>query len=140
MATTLKGTIWGGVVFSASPATVSVPTGYLVYQEDVGYINRTITIPNGVSVVEVYGRAINIDSEPAEVSIVVVNNYTNKAWLSSYNSDDVEIRGYVGVSPNKRYSIRVSTNTHTGASSEIETFYIKYSPEINKEPPTITDY
>ena len=130
----------GGTAFSASPATVSVPTGYLVYEEGVGYINRTITIPNGVSVVEVYGRAVNIDSEPAEVSIVVVNNYTNKAWLSSYNLDDVEFGGYVGVSPNKRYSIRVSTNTHTGASSEIETFYIKYSPEINNKTPTVTDY
>lgn len=130
----------GGTTFSASPATVSVPTGYLVNEEGVGFINRTITIPDGVSVIEVYGRAINIDSEPADISIVIVNNYTNRAWLSSYNTDDVEVGGYVGVSPNKRYSIRVTTSADNGASTDIQTFYIRYSPEINNKTPTITDY
>ena len=38
MATTLKGTIWGGVVFSASPATISIPTGYLVNEDDLYYV------------------------------------------------------------------------------------------------------
>lgn len=106
----------------------------------VDYITETITIPNGVHVVEVYGRDINIDSEPAEVSIGVFNNYTNKAWLNSSNVVDVEFGGYVGVSLNKRYSTRVSTDTDTGASSDIQTFYIKYSPEINKQTPDVYDY
>lgn len=60
MAATLKGTIWGGVTISASPATASVPTGYLVNEYDCGSaITRTITIPNNVHVIRAYAYAEN---------------------------------------------------------------------------------
>lgn len=65
----------------------------------------------------------------------------NKQWYHGSNGGDgfVSFLGYIGVTQNKQYSVRVLARVRGGDSS-IERFYIRYSPEINNQTPTITDY
>lgn len=102
-------------------------------------INKTITIPNGIHVIEVYAEAIGehmIDGHP--LYLFVSSN--NKQWYHGRDDDDsVSFQGYIGVTQNKQYSIGVFTRTRGGDSS-IDSFYIRYSPEINNKTPTVTDY
>lgn len=61
----------------------------------------------------------------------------NKDWGFSDTDSYVEIYENIGVTPNKQYTVTVELDPPGGA---ISTFYIKYSPEINNQTPTITDY
>ena len=140
MATTMKGIIGGGLTFTASPATVSIPTGYLVNEQNTynDDITRTITIPNGIHVIEVYANASSSHEEDYPVYMTVSSN--NKQWYRGGDyGETVSFLGYIGVTPNKRYSIRVYVGVR-GGESYIDRFYIKYSPEINNKTPTLTDY
>lgn len=136
MATTIKGVVGGGVVFSASPATeIVIPSGYLLNESNIfdDIIVRTITIPNGVKVIDV-GATIN----GIENDIWLEIRSNNKRWL--YMSDlynEVSLQGYIGVSPNKQYTVTLigSANSNT-----VYDFSIEYSPEINNKTPTVTDY
>ena len=126
----------GGVVFSASPATeIVVPTGYLINESNIfdDNITRTITIPNGVKVIDV-GATIN----GIENGVWLEIRSNNKRWLymrDYYN--EVSLQGYIGVSPNKQYTVTLigSANSNT-----VYDFFIEYSPEINNKTPTVTDY
>lgn len=103
-------------------------------------ITITITIPNGVKVIEVFAEAsANYDNPDYDVWLNIFSN--NKPWYDgSSNGDDVvAFTGYIGVTPNKQYSITVYSNLHAGWST-IDRFYIRYSPEINNQTPTVTDY
>lgn len=130
----------GGVINSdktinATSATASIPSGYLVnelYWITDGYNAYTFTIPNGVHVVEL-GAEANSHHYPETFMRVYSNN---KDWGFSDTDSYVEIYQNIGVTPNKQYT--VSVELYPGGA--ISMFYIKYSPEINKEPPTITDY
>ena len=129
----------GGVTISASPATeIVVPTGYLVNESNIydgSLIARTITIPNGVRIIEVYASA-NDGGVGNGVQLTVSSN--NKEWL--YGIDDyyeVSLKRYIGVTPNKQYTVKLSS---TGDGNTIYELQIKYSPEINKKTPDIYDY
>ena len=63
----------------------------------------------------------------------------NKSWLRNEDFYDVETDGYIGVTPNKQYTVTVSAYSPKNRVY-IDRFYIEYSPEINKQTPTITDY
>ena len=69
----------------------------------------------------------------------MINVSGNKPWLSNDDYYDVETDGYIGVTPNKQYTVEVSADTPYGRVY-IDRFYIRYSPEINNKTPTITDY
>lgn len=114
MSTTLKGTILGGVTIIASPATeIVVPTGSVHVTN-----NTTFTVPAGVKVI----------------------------YVRMNNSN------YVGVTPNSRHTLTWyygsrtllrcdhkkdwGTNNHPSKRDAT----ISWSPEINKQTPTITDY
>ena len=130
----------GGLTFTASPATVSIPTGYLVNEQNTynDDITRTITIPNGIHVIEVYANASSSHEEDYPFYMTVSSN--NKQWYYGGDySETVSFLGYIGVTPNKQYSIRVFARVRGGESC-IDRFYIKYSPEINNKTPTLTDY
>ena len=140
MATTIKGVVGGGLTISASSATEIVPTGYLVNEEKTydDDITRTITIPNGIHVIEVYANASSSHEQDYPFYMTVSSN--NKQWYyGSDYSEMVTFQGYIGVTQNKQYSIRVLTRVR-GSESYIDRFYIKYSPEINNKTPTIYDY
>ena len=129
----------GGVTISASPATeIVIPSGYLVDESSTNtdYITKTITIPNGVKVINVYASCYS-DDNTDPISISVFSNY--KSWLSNDSYYDVETDEYIGVTPNKQYTVTASANVHDG-HAYIDRFYIEYSPEINNKTPTVTDY
>lgn len=67
----------------------------------------------------------------------------NKVWFDDNNitgdASYIEFSGYVGVTPNKQYTITVSFSTNSGYPI-VDRYYIRYSPEINNKTPTIYDY
>lgn len=121
---------------------MSVPTGYLVDERNIhdDDITRTITIPNGIHVIEVYAEA-NEYYEYYYTPLYMTVSSNNKQWYHDSNDGDgsVSFQGYIGVTQNKQYTIRVHTRDRNHDSS-IDRFYIRYSPEINNKTPTVTDY
>lgn len=111
-------------------------------ETDESYTNnkRTITIPNGIKVIEVYGVVTNSDDFQG-MEVTVSSN--NKVWFDSNNTvgDEsyAEFSGYVGVTPNKQYTITLNFAI-SGGYPIINSYYIRYSPEINNKAPTIYDY
>ena len=121
MTTSLKGTIWGGVVFSASPATVSVPTGSTTISAGI------FTVPEGVNVIKLY-----IDHNIVYVGVTPKTKH--------------KINVITDVHGDEYFNIQVYCVTHNitymdiDSIDYIETVDISWSPEINKKTPTITDY
>lgn len=130
----------GGLTFTASPATeLVIPTGYLADRSKfTDNITETITIPNGVKVIEVYGYAYMINETHYGIQMKVKSN--NKVWAEASGDEAAEFNRYIGVTSNKQYTINMYAISRMGDDYTIETFYIKYSPEINKQTPTVTDY
>ena len=130
----------GGVTISATPATeIVIPTGYLAKEQTFYTVTKTITIPNGINVIELNAEN-NYDSSgdtEAYVSITVSSN--NKQWCSNGDLNSVWCSEYIGVTPNKQYTVTVEPGGEFD-NSYTAYFYIKYSPEINKQTPTVTDY
>ena len=141
MSTTLKGTIGGGgLTFTASPATkIVIPTGYLINETNTYSITRTITIPNGVKVIEVYVE-VGSDNQVESERVYTAVSSNNKSWASARGDYYAIAREYVGVTPNKQYTVKMSVNSRLYDDAIAYSYYIKYSPEINKQTPTVTDY
>lgn len=66
------------------------------------------------------------------MSLVVTGNVT--VWGYEYAYDI----WYVGVTPNKSYTLKLSTDSETGTESGSVT--ISYSQSINNQTPKVTDY
>lgn len=60
----------------------------------------------------------------------------NKTWYTDTQDGDVIFVGYIGVTPNKQYNVTLDII----AVSSSYRLQIEYSPEINKQTPTVTDY
>lgn len=101
-------------------------------------ITEYITIPNGVKVIEVYGYAYMNNETHYGIQMKVKSN--NKVWAEANGDEAAEFNRYIGVTSNKQYTINMYARSRMGEDYTIETFYIKYSPEINKQTPTVTDY
>ena len=128
----------GGVTISASPATeIVIPTGYLAKEDVYGKTTKTITIPNGVKVIELYASCNAYDSHVDETWVTIDVSSNNKQWYSNGDINSVESTEYIGVTPNKQYTVTVVAD---GEYEYQGYFYIKYSPEINIKTPTIYDY
>lgn len=129
------GVINGDKTINATSATANIPTGYLVnepYWITDGFAYEDITIPNGVHVVEV---CLEANSHHYPDTFMRIYSKT-KEWGHSDTDSYVAIYENIGVTPNKRYIISVDLDP----GGAITCFYIKYSPEINKQTPTVTDY
>lgn len=63
---------------------------------------------------------------------------SKKYWLSVYNYEYAYDIWYVGVTPNKSYTLKLSTDSETGTESGSVT--ISYSQSINNQTPKVTDY
>lgn len=61
-----------------------------------------------------------------------------KYWLSLWDYEDAYDIWYVGVTPNKSYTLKLSTDSETGTESGSVT--ISYSQSINNQTPKVTDY
>lgn len=101
-------------------------------------IEETITIPNGVKVIEVYASAESEELSSNAVSLFVGS--TNKTWFDDMvHNYTINFHGYVGVTPNKEYTILLQSESRLGLTC-YNGISIKYSPEINKQTPSVTDY
>lgn len=96
----------------------------------------TITVPAGVKVLKVEG-AVDHEHE-GEVALDVYSVNSKKYWLSVYNYEYASDIWYVGVTPNKSYTLKLSTDSETGTESGSVT--ISYSQSINNQTPKVTDY
>lgn len=96
----------------------------------------TITVPAGVKVLKVEG---DVYYEPGGTVVLDVYSVNGKKyWLSLYNYEYVYDIWYVGVTPNKSYTLKLSTDSETGTESGSVT--ISYSQSINNQTPKVTDY
>lgn len=96
----------------------------------------TITVPADVKVLKVDGGVYH-ESE-GEVALDVYSVNGKKYWLSLWGYKDANDITYVGVTPNKSYTLKLSTDSETGAESG--SVVISYSQSINNQTPKVTDY
>ena len=96
----------------------------------------TITVPAGVKVLKVEGDVYYEGVSAVALDVYSVNS--KKYWLSLYGYSDAYNIWYVGVTPNKSYTLKLSTDSETGTESGGVT--ISYSQSINNQPPKVTDY
>lgn len=96
----------------------------------------TITVPAGVKVLKVEGGVYH--EQEGEVALDVYSVNSKKYWLSVYNYNHASDIWYVGVTPNKSYTLKLSTDSETDTESGSVT--ISYSQSINNQTPKVTDY
>lgn len=96
----------------------------------------TITVPAGVKVLKVTGDVYH--EHEGEVALDVYSVNSKKYWLSVYNYEYASDIWYVGVTPNKSYTLKLSTDSETG--TELGSVTISYSQSINNQTPKVTDY
>lgn len=96
----------------------------------------TITVPAGVKVLKVEGDVYQ--EHEGEVALDVYSVNGKKYWLSVYNYEYASDIWYVGVTPNKSYTLKLSTDSETGTESG--SVVISYSQSINNQTPKVTDY
>lgn len=96
----------------------------------------TITVPAGVKVLKVEGDVSH--EHQGEVALNVYSVNSKKYWLFVYNYEYASDIWYVGVTPNKSYTLTLSTDSETGTESGSVT--ISYSQSINNQTPKVTDY
>lgn len=96
----------------------------------------TITVPAGVKVLKVEGDVYHEHEGSVALDVYSVNS--KKYWLSVYNYEYASDIWYVGVTPNKSYTLKLSTDSETGTESGSVT--ISYSQSINNQTPKVTDY
>ena len=96
----------------------------------------TITVPAGVKVLKVEGDVYH--EHEGEVALDVYSVNGKKYWLSLLDHEDAYGIWYVGVTPNKSYTLKLSTGSETGTESGSVT--ISYSQSINNQTPKVTDY
>lgn len=96
----------------------------------------TITVPAGVKVLKVEGDVYH--EHEGEVALDVYSVNSKKYWLSIYNYEYASDIWYVGVTPNKSYTLKLSTDSETDTESGSVT--ISYSQSINNQTPKVTDY
>lgn len=96
----------------------------------------TITVPAGVKVLKVDGGVYHEGEGEVALDVYSVNG--KKYWLSLFGYEDADDITYVGVTPNKSYTLKLSTSSETGTESGSVT--ISYSQSINNQTPKVTDY
>lgn len=96
----------------------------------------TITVPAGVKVLKVEGDVYH--EHEGEVALDVYSVNGKKYWLSVYNYEYASDIWYVGVTPNKSYTLKLLTDSETGTESG--SVVISYSQSINNQTPKVTDY
>lgn len=96
----------------------------------------TITVPAGVIVLKVEGEVYH--EHEGEVALDVYSVNSKKYWLSLWDYENAYDIWYVGVTPNKSYTLKLSTSSETGTESGSVT--ISYSQSINNQTPKVTDY
>lgn len=132
MSLVVTGNVTVGATLEASvPTTETI----LLSTMDVN-TTVTITVPAGVKVLKVAGDVYH--EHEGEVALDVYSVNGKKYWLSLWNYGSAIDIWYVGVTPNKSYTLKLSTDSETGTESGGVT--ISYSQSINNQTPRVTDY
>lgn len=128
--------VTGNVTVGAT-LEASVPTTETILLNFEG-ANTTVTIivPAGVKVLKVSGGVYH--EHEGEVALDVYSVNSKKYWLSLYNYGYASDTWYVGVTPNKSYTLKLSTDSET--DTESGGVIISYSQSINNQTPKVTDY
>lgn len=132
MSLVVTGNVTVGATLEASVPTTETK---LLSTMDVN-TTVTITVPAGVKVLKVSGDVYH--EHEGEVALDVYSVNSKKYWLSVYNYEYASDIWYVGVTPNKSYTLKLSTDSETGTESGSVT--ISYSQSINNQTPKVTDY
>lgn len=120
----------GGTTFSASPATVSIPTG--TYTPKVG-INApfTFTVPDKITIVQVSDK---LTAYKRYIGVTPGKAYELIIKIKPPGEDPQPNNVLLGLSNNHNY------NTWDMIPPNNNNFIISWSPEINNITPTIKDY
>lgn len=132
MSLVVTGNVTVGATLEASVPTTETS---LLSTVDVN-TTVTITVPAGVKVLKVEGDVYHENEGEVALDVYSVNG--KKYWLSVYNYESAYGTCYVGVTPNKSYTLKLSTDSETGTESGSVT--ISYSQSINNQTPKVTDY
>lgn len=144
MATTLKGTIRGGVTFIASPATINIPTGSTNFN-----YTGIFTPPPNVKVVKVrlygtdyYGNKID---ETTFVGVTPSREYKLTGELPFERQDEQEMFYmdavlYNVVTGTNKLVYWIGVDEYNADGADPLSCTISWSPEINTHTPTVTDY
>lgn len=118
-------------MFSASPATVSIPTGSIVI-----YGKRNFTVPNGVKIIQV-----SYDGSDNAISYVGVTSGSQHTLelFTGGSSQPITPHGVLCITHkiSKEYIHWVFVRLPYDADPK---YRLSWSPEINKQTPTVTDY
>lgn len=132
MSLVVTGNVTVGATLEASVPTTETR---LLSTRDVN-TTVTITVPAGVKVLKVEGDVFH--EHEGEVALDVYSVNSKKYWLSVYDYGSGSDIWYVGVTPNKSYTLKLSTASET--STESGSVTISYSQSINNQTPKVTDY
>lgn len=132
MSLVVTGNVTVGATLEASVPTTETR---LLSTTDVN-TTVTITVPAGVKVLKVSGDVYHEHKSDVGLDVYSVNS--KKYWLFVYNYEYASDIWYVGVTPNKSYTLKLSTYGETGTESGSVT--ISYSQSINNQTPKVTDY
>lgn len=132
MSLVVTGNVTVGAILKASVPTTETR---LLSTMDVN-TTVTITVPAGVKVLKVSGDVYH--EHEGEVALDVYSVNSKKYWLSVYNYEYASDIWYVGVTPNKSYTLKLSTDSET--DTESGSVDISYSQSINNQTPKVTDY
>lgn len=128
--------VTGNVTVGAT-LEASVPTTETILLSTIEVSTTvTITVPAGVKVLKVEGEVYHEHEGEVALSVYSVNG--KKYWLSLWDHESAYDIWYVGVTPNKSYTLKLSSSSETGAESGSVT--ISYSQSINNQTPKVTDY
>lgn len=133
MSLVVTGNVTVGATLEASVPTTETR---LLSTMDVNNTTVTITVPAGVKVLKVEGDVYH--EHEGEVALDVYSVNGKKYWLSLWGYEYVYDIWYVGVTPNKSYTLKLSTSSETGVESG--SLVISYSQSINNQTPKVTDY
>lgn len=132
MSLVVTGNVTVGATLEASvPTTETI----LLSTDDVN-TTVTITVPADVKVLKVDGDVYHEGEGEVALDVYSVNG--KKYWLSLWDYNSAYDIWYVGVTPNKSYTLKLSTSSETGTESGSVT--ISYSQSINNQTPKVTDY
>ena len=128
--------VTGNVTVGAT-LEANVPTTETILLDTIDvYTTVTITVPAGVKVLKVEGGVYHEHEGDVALNVYSVNG--KKHWLSLWDHGDASGIWYVGVTPNKSYTLKLSADSETGTESGSVT--ISYSQSINNQTPKVTDY
>lgn len=104
----------------------------------------TITIPQGVKVLKMFGYSEQM--RDLMLDLCLTNIGSGKVWCNPWTDGSFDAKGkdikYIGVTPGKTYNLRCFVNDHNGGRESEASSYIRiyYSKSINEKLPDITDY